>query len=234
MSTSGGGEQRPNDALAPVTPLFGSRTDSASPSPADRGRRSTAARTHTVRFREEPPAASRAPRAAAPADATASAERDTALDAAATVQAAESTLLRKLRTRQLSVSEARRVLREHDVDEAASEEIVERMIRHGYLDDARLAEQLSYAAVTRKGQGRRAIAQALTARGIARDAADAAVAELPDDDDERALEVARARAHRVGADRDAALRRLVGQLTRRGFSSSVAMTAARTALDERR
>jgi regulatory protein len=33
-------------------------------------------------------------------------------------------------------------------------------------------------------------------------------------------------------DRDTALRRLVGQLSRRGYGGSVAMTAARQALDE--
>lgn len=147
---------------------------------------------------------------------------------------AEKAVLRKLRARPLSVSEARRILRERELDDAGADDIVARLVRHGYLDDHRLAEQLAQAAVTRKGQGRRAVALALSARGIDREAVDAAIALLPDDEDERALDVARSRAHRVGDDPQAALRRLVGQLTRRGFSASVAMSAARTALDERR
>jgi regulatory protein len=63
--------------------------------------------------------------------------------------------------------------------------------------------------------------------------ADAALAELPDDDADRALDFARTKARSMSSlDRDTALRRLVGQLSRRGYGGSVAMTAARQALDE--
>ena len=66
-------------------------------------------------------------------------EGDSADESAA---AGEAALLRKLRTRSLSVREARGVLREREVDEASSDEIVERFVGLGYLDDAKLAEQL--------------------------------------------------------------------------------------------
>ena len=63
--------------------------------------------------------------------------------------------------------------------------------------------------------------------------ADAALAELPDDDAERALEFARSKAGSLRSlERDVALRRLAGQLARRGYGGSVALNAARTALDE--
>jgi regulatory protein len=98
-----------------------------------------------------------------------------------------------------------------------------------------LAEQLIYAGTSRKGQGRRAIAQTLNARGIARDIADAALEQLPDDDDDRALEYARSKAHGLRSyDLETAMRRLMGQLARRGYSGSVASNAARTALTEQR
>jgi regulatory protein len=207
--TDHGGGERSDDALAPVIPLFGPRPD-------------------------EPIAPERT---SGPAwDTTwaqnAGVEDTSGGEVDAGQEAAEAALLRKLRTRQLSVVEARRILRDHELDEGAAAAVIARLEHLGYLDDRRLADQLAQAALTRKGQGRRAIALALTTRGIERDVAEAALQEFPDDEAERALDVARSRARRVGIDREAALRRLVGQLTRRGFGSSVAMTAARAALDE--
>ena len=145
----------------------------------------------------------------------------------------ERTLLKKLGARSLSVQEARTVLVGEDVPADTADEIIERMRELGYLDDVSLAEQLVHAGVERRGQGRHAIAQTLAKRGVPRDIADAALAELPDDDAERALEFARRKAPTVGGkDPQAALRRLVGQLSRRGYPSGVAMSAARQALDE--
>jgi regulatory protein len=146
---------------------------------------------------------------------------------------AESVLLRKLRARQLSVSEARAVVAETGLEGSEAEQLIETFIRLGYLDDDALADQLVFAAVERKGQGRQAIGPLLSRRGIPREVVDAAVSRLPDDDAERALEFARTKARSVGArDRETALRRLMGQLARRGYPSSVALSAARQALDE--
>ncbi|MBN9214056.1 MAG: hypothetical protein ABS62_12485 [Microbacterium sp. SCN 70-200] len=153
-------------------------------------------------------------------------------DAAEAAAAAEAALLRKLRTRSLSIREARAVLRERDVDENSAEEVIERFVEHGYLDDAKLAEQLIHSGVERKGQGRMMLAQSLSKRGIPREIVDAALAELPDDEFERALAFARQKARPLASlDRDTALRRLSGQLARRGYGS-VALSAARQALDE--
>lgn len=146
---------------------------------------------------------------------------------------AEKTLLKKLRTRSLSVAEARVVVAEHDLDREAIEAVLRAFLDRGYLDDAALADQVVHAGVDRKGQGRRVIAQTLAKRGVPRDVADAALRALPDDDADRALEYARSKAPAMrDLDRDAALRRLSGQLARRGYGGSVAFDAARRALDE--
>ncbi|WP_248175145.1 MULTISPECIES: regulatory protein RecX [unclassified Microbacterium] len=146
---------------------------------------------------------------------------------------AERMLLRKLRTRSLSLREARAALRDHDLDDAEREEIVERFVSLGYLDDLALAEQLIDKATSRKAQGRQAIAQTLSQRSIPREVIDEALEALPDDEAERALEFARSKAAGFdGVERDAALRRLAGQLARRGYGA-VALSAARQALDER-
>ena len=147
----------------------------------------------------------------------------------------EELLTRRLRRSALSEREARTFLAQRGVDASLAEITVERFTSRGWIDDAVLAEQLLYAGTSRKGQGRRAIAQTLNARGIARDVADAALATLPDDDDDRALEYARSKAHGLRSyDLDTAMRRLMGQLARRGYGGSVASNAARTALNEQR
>ncbi|WP_295839583.1 regulatory protein RecX [uncultured Microbacterium sp.] len=147
---------------------------------------------------------------------------------------AEELLLRKLRSRSLSLSEARTVIRGVDgADDVIVDCLIDRFVDLGYLDDATFAEQLVLSAIEKRGEGRRAVAETLRKRGIPRDIAEAALSELPDDDAERALEFARSKMRGVdGKDYDAALRRLGGQLARRGYPSSVALTAARTALSE--
>lgn len=153
-------------------------------------------------------------------------------------EAAEELLVRKLRTRSLSISEARMVLRGYEqdavrLDAGAVDDIIDDFCRRGYLDDAVLAGQLVQSGVERKGQGRVALSRALAQRGIPRDLIDAALDELPDDDAERALEYARSKARGLSRlDADTALRRLVGQLSRRGYNGAVAMTAAKKALAE--
>jgi len=148
---------------------------------------------------------------------------------------AESALARRLRRSALSEREARTFLAQHGVEASVVEAVVDRFLSLGWLDDAVLAEQLLHAGTSRKGQGRRAIAQTLSQRGIARDTADAALAALPDDDEDRALEYARSKAHGLRSyDMDTAMRRLMGQLARRGYGGTVASQAARTALTEQR
>lgn len=240
MTTERGGER---ETLAPVIPLFGGAapvrpTDTSSPTESpdtdermpqgddqpwhatwiDRGDRAPAPRasTHPVFAR----------RTVDSADAAASDEPQPDPDAA------ERDLLRKLRTRSLSLREARSALGTHDLDPDDVEEILARFESLGYLDDAALAEQLIHKATSRKAQGRQAIAQTLSQRGIPRDVIDAALDAEPDDDAARALEFARSKARSLtGLDHDVALRRLAGQLSRRGYGA-VALSTARQALEE--
>lgn len=218
---------------APVQAVSGDHVRHASAdadagSPSDRhparggARRGTsAARTPRLRVVEEPTGA-------APDEGGASAS---SLDDIRST--AEESLLRKLRARSLSVSEARLVLKGHGLDATAIDDVTDDFCRRGYLDDTLLAEMLVTAGVERKGQGRVALSRALAQRGIPREIIQAALDELPDDDAERALEFARTKARSMSRlDPDTALRRLLGQLARRGFGGSVATNAARTALRE--
>jgi regulatory protein len=145
----------------------------------------------------------------------------------------ENVVLKKLRARPLSEAEVRGIIASHALDDAAADDLMRGLRRHGYVDDHALAEQLVRSATERKGQGRQVVAQTLVKRQIPRAVVDAALAALPDDDAERALAFAKTKARAMSRlDRDTALRRLAGQLARRGYSSSVAMGAARQALDD--
>lgn len=209
-----GGEDR----LAPIIPLFGGSLTRASELPSA-----------DAPITDEP--------ASLPTHAPVSQHQRThvssTIDPDDTVRRAEGALVRKLRARSLSVSEARQVLRGQDLDAADIEDVINRFCERGYLDDALLAEHLVISGVERKGQGRVALSRALAQRGLTRDVIDAALGDLPDDDAERALEYARTKARSMSRlDFDTALRRLMGQLARRGYGGSVAATAARTALTE--
>ncbi|WP_314647004.1 regulatory protein RecX [uncultured Microbacterium sp.] len=146
---------------------------------------------------------------------------------------AEEALLRKLRARSLSVSEARQVLRSHELPSSEVDDLLDDFLRRRYLDDEELARSLVTSGVERRNQGRVVLARELAKRGIARDVVEAALSEVPDDDEERALEFARSKARSMSRlDPDTALRRLMGQLARRGYGGSAAMSAAKTALRE--
>ncbi|MDJ1115032.1 regulatory protein RecX [Microbacterium dauci] len=237
MTMERGGER---ETLAPVIPLFGAAQ------PAAPNTNTPAADTSTERM-PQPDSdrwhATWIERGQSTSDARASthpvfarrgldAVPDDAPDDEVLAADAERDLLRKLRTRSLSLREARAALGARDLDPATIEEIVARFESMGYLDDAALAEQLIDKATSRKAQGRQAIAQTLSQRGIPRDVIDIALDAQPDDDAARALEFARGKARSLaGLEHDVALRRLVGQLARRGYGA-VALSTARQALEE--
>jgi regulatory protein len=156
-------------------------------------------------------------------------------DREATIAAASATLARSLGRRGLSVAEARGKLRAAGLTAEEAADLVDEFIERGWLDDSVLAEQLVHTATTRQDLGTKAVRQVLQKRMLARDVIDAVIAELPDDDAERALEFATSKARSlVRYDDDTAMRRLMGQLARRGFGGSVAGTAARAALAQAR
>lgn len=138
----------------------------------------------------------------------------------------------RLRRSALSVAEVRSVLAEHGLDEIEIEEWIERYERLGYLDDARLAEQLVHVNGTRRGRGSGAILQELTRRGVDPAAARDAVEELdPEMERRNAYAVAERRARQLtGLDRQTAERRLAAFLQRRGYPGDVVREVVTAAL----
>ncbi|MBT2519202.1 RecX family transcriptional regulator [Streptomyces sp. ISL-90] len=138
----------------------------------------------------------------------------------------------RLRRSALSIAEVRSVLIEHGLDETEVEEWIERYERLGYLDDARLAEQVVHSHGARRGKGSGAIMQELGRRGVDPSAARAAVDELdPEVERENAHAVAERRARQLtGLDRKTAERRLSAFLQRRGYPGDVVREAVSSAL----
>lgn len=125
--------------------------------------------------------------------------------------------------RQLADKLLRRGYEEAEVDEALA-----RLERYGYLDDPRTAVDFVASRLSRGPMGRRRLEAELVRRGAPREAIDAALAELPDDDLPAARQAARAWRRGRGRGRPpAALARF---LNRKGFSQS----AIYTLLDEAR
>jgi regulatory protein len=101
----------------------------------------------------------------------------------------------------------------------------------GLVDDEAFARQLAEHAFGTRKAGRRAVAGALAAKGVATSVAGAVLDELGGDDRGRADELAADRARRLaGLPPEVAFRRLSGFLMRRGHPPDVAIEAARAAL----
>ncbi|GAA1512967.1 regulatory protein [Agromyces terreus] len=141
-------------------------------------------------------------------------------------------IVARLRRSSLSVAEVRSALVEHGLDAAEIEEWIERYERFGYLDDARLAEQLVHVNAGRRGKGSGAILQELSRRGVDAEAARAALDGLdPETEFENALAVAERRVRQLrGLEHQVAERRLSAFLQRRGYSGEVVRQAVTQAL----
>lgn len=151
----------------------------------------------------------------------------------ATVEDASDQLVRALARSPKSVSEAESLLvASTELTGQEREQIINRMIDLGYLDDLRLAEQLVAGSLSRKGLGRGGMSRELRKRGLEDSVIQEALGE-PDRDEEfdRALDLARERASRLrGLDYETAQRRLYGYLARRGFGGDIVGRAVREAL----
>jgi regulatory protein len=104
----------------------------------------------------------------------------------------------------------------------------------GLVDDEAFALDLARHHLVVRRSGRRAVASALAAKGVARSTIERALEDLGGDEPserERAADLATERARRLrGVAPEAAFGRLVSFLARRGYDHGTARWAARTAL----
>ena len=155
--------------------------------------------------------------------------------AALDLDALEQTLLRKLHTHDMSVHEVMTWLRAKDAAEGDASELIAKFERLNYLNDERLARELVSRLSERKGKSKSVISRELRQRGISSHAVESAL-EAIDDDDElaKATELALQRVRQFSKlDQATAERRLVGFLSRRGYSGQTVREACREALATR-
>jgi regulatory protein len=111
-------------------------------------------------------------------------------------------------------------------------EVLARLENVGLIDDEAFARRFAEHRFGVRREGSRAVAHGLRAAGISAGLAVAVSEEAPDDEGDRALELARARATRfTDLDASKAFGRLTSLLMRRGYSPEIARGAARKALE---
>ena len=138
---------------------------------------------------------------------------------------AYSDALRLLAGRELSAAECRNRLLDREHSPADIDAAIERLIGEAALDDARVARAYARTAATVKGRGRLRVARELHEKGIDREVATAALADVFGDLDERSL-VSKAiqkklRGVRPKPSDRSAYARLYQFLMRQGFSPAV-------------
>ncbi|MFM8999714.1 MAG: regulatory protein RecX [Actinomycetota bacterium] len=137
-----------------------------------------------------------------------------------------------LAVRQRSRRELRSRLLRAGFEAVAVDEELTALESVGLIDDDAFARSVVEQAAGRRLQGRRAVASALSAKGVDRGTIERALDELDGPgEEERAFALARTRASRlVGAPPEAAARRLTDFLARRGYAPGLARRAAAAAL----
>ena len=141
--------------------------------------------------------------------------RDKSEFAPGSVEAAKRKALSLLDRRDYSRAELLQKLAEKGYEDAAATSAVDRLVELGFVDDARYAPIVvrHYAA---KGYGAQRIRGELRRRGIPKELWDAAMAEMPAQD-ETVDRLLRARLKGADPDDHAALRRATDALLRRGY-----------------
>jgi len=129
-------------------------------------------------------------------------------------------------------AQLREAMVKHAVPGDMADEVLADMERYGYVNDAAYAEGLVRSRTVHGLKARRAIGYELARKGVDREVAATALAEVSDETEaENAVALARKKARTVqGLPEQKQIQRIVGMLARRGYGSSVAYAAAREAV----
>ncbi|WP_295629525.1 regulatory protein RecX [uncultured Corynebacterium sp.] len=162
-------------------------------------------------------------------------------DAEAVKAPIRSKALRLLDQRARSREELRgRLAENEDWSATAIAEVLDDLTNAKLLDDVHFAREWVRQRHNSRGKSRMVLDRELVEKGVAAHVRDEALDQISDADETalaRALAEKKARTIRAvpedRAGRDKDLRRVVGVLARRGFPQGIAMTIARTAIDDR-
>ncbi|MFH0410752.1 recombination regulator RecX [Corynebacterium sp. L4756] len=120
------------------------------------------------------------------------------------------------------------------------EAVLDDLTQVGLINDEHFASEWVRQRHARRGKSARALNQELIRKGISSSVRAQALEQIDDSDEEEmawSLAVKKARSIKKApedyAEREKALRRIVGVLSRRGFNEGMSLSLARKALDER-
>lgn len=146
---------------------------------------------------------------------------------------ARAIALRKLSAAPQTRAQLNEVMRRRGVPDDVRDRVLDRFGDIGLIDDAMFARMWVESRHSGRGLARQALAHELRRRGVESNLVDAAVAELPVEQEEamaRALVTRRLRATR-GLEPAARTRRLAGMLARKGYPAGLALRIIREALE---
>ncbi len=141
-------------------------------------------------------------------------------------------LLDQLTGRARSRSDLAKKLAERDVPDEIAAKLLDRFEEVGLIDDAAFARDWVAQRQEGRGLARRALAQELRRKGIDDEIAREALGTVDADDEVEAARLLVQRKLRSvrGLDQQVAIRRLVGMLARKGYSSGVSFRVVREEL----
>jgi regulatory protein len=149
------------------------------------------------------------------------------VDSARRGEQARALCLRLLTSRARTRSELAGQLAKRGYSEDVSAAVLDRLADVGLVDDAGFAEQWVRSRRASAGKGKRALAVELRDRGVCDEFIDESLAGIDDGAErQRAEDLVRAKLRRErldDGDDPKVIRRLVGMLARRGYSSSLAV-----------
>jgi regulatory protein len=150
---------------------------------------------------------------------------------------ARAICLRLLTDRARTRADLAAVLRRRGVPDAVAVKVLGRFSEVGLIDDATFAEQWVRSRHATRGLARRALAAELHRKGVGRDVAQEALADLDTESERRgARELIDRRLRTLAVngpeERARAGRRLLGMLARKGYPAEVATEVVRAALAE--
>ncbi|HKN52590.1 MAG TPA: regulatory protein RecX [Amycolatopsis sp.] len=139
-----------------------------------------------------------------------------------------------LAVRPRTQEELRQALRRKGFDDETSESLLGKLDRAGLVNDAEFAELWVKSRHANRGLSRTALVAELRRKGVDGELAEQAAGEVDrESEEQRARELVRKKLGSLGnVDEQAALRRLLGLLARKGYPQGLAYTVIRDELRE--
>ena len=148
--------------------------------------------------------------------------------------AAKQVLLRRLSNAPRTRKELAKDLKDKDISDEVANVALDRFEEVGLINDQALASNYVSSQHERKGLGKNALRQQLRAKGVSDDGAQEAISQISDDQEFQAAFALACKKIRSLQKDDAKtqLRKIVGVLARKGYSSSLAFRVAKEVITD--